>query len=232
MSLLFHAIIVVACMASAAFAVDTANLDRFNYDTTVHANDHNDYGPEDWIRVRCPDKDICLGYPDSFDEAIGWSFRENSCRWCPPGANCGTHHQSPINLYREVTQTTDPLYNKCIDGHLMKYFDSSCTWDELVRTNSFSIERHSLKIIQPTELMADGTYQIACQNPAGERRFGRLDYAKGFSNWWHLSHIDLHVPSEHTQNGKRYDGELQMYQFYSVSGEEAGVNNEVSRLSS
>jgi hypothetical protein len=35
------------------------------------------------------------------------------------------------------------------------------------------------------------------------------------------------VPSEHTQEGKRYDGELQMYHFYSVSGEEAGVNNEV-----
>lgn len=50
------------------------------------------------------------------------------------------------------------------------------------------------------------------------------------SEWWHLSHIDVHVPSEHTQEGKRYDGELQMYHFYSVSGEVAGVNNEVGLI--
>lgn len=38
----------------------------------------------------------------------------------------------------------------------------------------------------------------------------------GFSDWWYLSHTDIHVPSEHTQEGKRYDAEIQMYHFYSV----------------
>jgi len=83
----------------------------------------------------------------------------------------------------------------------------------------------TLKIVQPIQEMGNDTYRIACSNEG--RRWGRIDFSKGFSHWWHLSHIDFHVPSEHTQEGKRYSGELQMHHFYSVSGEEAGVNNEV-----
>lgn len=50
-------------------------------------------------------------------------------------------------------------------------------------------------------------------------------------DWWYLSHIDFHVPSEHTQEGKRYDAEIQMYHFYSVSDEQAGIGNEVRTTS-
>jgi hypothetical protein len=57
----------------------------------------------------------------------------------------------------------------------------------------------------------------------------RIDFSKGFSQWWHLSHTDFHVPSEHTQEGKRYAGEIQMYHWYSVSAAVAGIHNEVSR---
>jgi hypothetical protein len=69
------------------------------------------------------------------------------------------------------------------------------------------------------------THHLACRST--DASWGRIDFSKGFSQWWYLSHIDFHVPSEHMQEGKRYDGEMQMYHFYSVSGEEAGVNNEV-----
>jgi len=32
------------------------NLDQFNYRTTVN----NDYGPEDWEEVSCPDESSCV----------------------------------------------------------------------------------------------------------------------------------------------------------------------------
>jgi hypothetical protein len=54
---------------------------------------------------------------------------------------------------------------------------------------------------------------------------------KGFSQWWHLSHIDIHTPSEHTQDGRRYDAEIHMKHFYSTTADEAGVNNEVASVS-
>ena len=53
--------VVVALLAGSAVADDSsrpAEYDRFNYDTTVRADDHNDYGPDDWIRVRCRHTDL------------------------------------------------------------------------------------------------------------------------------------------------------------------------------
>lgn len=44
------------------------------------------------------------------------------------------------------------------------------------------------------------------------------------------SHIDVHVPSEHTQDGRRYDAEIQMKHFYSATAEEAGVENEMGTV--
>lgn len=134
------------------------------------------------------------------------------------------------------------MHNECIDEHWMEYRDSSCTFEELVANDALSIERHALKVVQPllevdgdrndgryadVPRAADGRrYVNACKGQGG-RRWGRIDFSKGFSNWWHLSHVDVKIPSEHTQESKRYDGELQMYHFYSVSGEDAGVENEV-----
>jgi hypothetical protein len=110
----------------------------------------------------------------------------------------------------------------------MKYRDSSCTVDILRKTGSFVVARHALRIIQPLEDLGGDTYRLACKSSIG-RRWGRIDFSRGFSQWWLLSHTDLHVPSEHTQHGKRYDGEIQLYHWYAVSGEEAGVHNEVSQ---
>lgn len=109
----------------------------------------------------------------------------------------------------------------------MEYYDSSCSLEQLQEKNAFVIDRHALRIVQPMIENDDGTFRLDCKNKNGKSVFGRIDFSKGFSDWWHLSHVDFHVPSEHTQEGKRYDGEIQMYHFYSVSGEDAGVNNEV-----
>jgi hypothetical protein len=110
----------------------------------------------------------------------------------------------------------------------MKYFDSSCAYDELRELNAFTIERYGLKITQPIgqTKVDNGFYGIACsQQPGIGRRWGRVDFPKGYSQWWLLSHIDFHVPSEHTQNGKRYSAELQLHHYYSVTAEEAGIDN-------
>lgn len=48
---------------------------------------------------------------------------------------------------------------------------------------------------------------------------------------WFLSHIDIHTPSEHTQEGKTYDAELQLQHFYSVNASVAGVANEMGTVS-
>jgi hypothetical protein len=43
---------------------------------------------------------------------------------------------------------------------------------------------------------------------------------------WYLSHIDVHVPSEHTQEGKRYDAEIELFHFYSID-----YDNEMATVS-
>jgi Eukaryotic-type carbonic anhydrase len=109
----------------------------------------------------------------------------------------------------------------------MKFHDSTCTFDNLREKRSFRIDRHALRIIQPIVYNENlGQYRLDCKSDQG-RKFGRIDFSRGFQQWWFLSHTDIHLPSEHTQGGKRYDAELQMYHFYSVPAEQAGIHNEV-----
>jgi hypothetical protein len=129
--------------------------------------------------------------------------------------------------------THPELAHECIDLHWMKYEDSTCTFDRLIETDAFTIERHGLRVTQPLYLepsvpgvkvgtVTDSyvvgvkdTVKLACDVPRRGLRFGRLDYSKGFSKWWYLSHMDFKVPSEHTQDGRRFDAEIQIQHFYS-----------------
>ena len=150
-----------------------------------------------------------------------WELKRNNCKSCPAtGNNCGQHRQSPIDLERDRGIPNHDNYKECFDYHWMAYEDGACTWDDIVDNptsefrNNFFIQRHALQILQP--LSTDGVLQ--CENHLG-RRFPRLDYSKGFPNWWHLSHTEVTVPSEHTQQGKRYDAEVHLIHFYSVKHE-------------
>lgn len=60
---------------------------------------------------------------------------------------------------------------------------------------------------------------------------GPLSQSFDYHCRWFLSHIDVHTPSEHTQEGKRYDAELQLQHFYSVNASTAGVANEMGTVS-
>jgi len=224
-------------------------LDRFNYDVTVPRSDgFKDYGPEDWEDIECDEQNSlksCLAYRDKWETGRGWGINKNYCRWCPkddPELCDNRHHQSPINLERAVgfEPDTHELTNECIDIHWMKYEDSFCSIDQLIDADAFTIERHALRISQPIEVyddflqdldgIPDGV-RLGCRREGFGSRFGRIDFSKGFSEWWYLSHTDIHTPSEHTQEGVRYDVEIQLHHFYSVTPDEAGINNEVATVS-
>jgi len=92
----------------------------------------------------------------------------------------------------------------------MNFEDGSCTWDDM--EDSFEISAHALQIHTPMRRNGD----IDCANSNGERLYPRLDYSKGFPDWWHLDRTDIKVPSEHTQHGKRYAAEISLAHFYEV----------------
>ena len=107
------------------------------------------------------------------------------------------------------------------DYHWMAYEDRSCLWSDMIRNtktptpNQFKIQRHALQILQPV----DDQGNLQCLRQDGRNSFPRLDYSKGFPNWWHLSHTKVTVPSEHFQHGKQYDAEVHLAHFYEVDHE-------------
>lgn len=168
------------------------NYDQFTYRDGEGSIPNQIWGPQDWINVRCGELDECVGWPEKFVAAPDWTLSQNDCQWCPAqGNDCGTHHNSPINLERNRAINESEWHNQCIDIHMMHHHDSSCTFDELVRLNAFTIERYALKINQPIEEY-DDYYRVACSDN-GEHYWAQLDYSRGFSNWWWLSHTDFHV---------------------------------------
>jgi hypothetical protein len=156
--------------------------------------------------------------------------KNNNCKWCPAGTDCGQHRQSPIDLLRDRGLWNDPNEKECPDWHWMKFQDGACTWDDLVdnddsiHRNNFLIRRHGLQILQPV----DNNGNLECfKESLGGARYPRLDYSKGFPNWWHLAHTEISVPSEHTQEGKRYDAEVTLAHFYE---NDEIAKNQVSRF--
>ena len=170
-----------------------SNRDQFTYKNSASTSPNNQYPPNQWRKVRCGDLEECVGWPEKFLAAPDWKLDSNDCEWCPATSpnSCGTHHQSPINLERNRAVNESKYHNQCIDVHRMNFYDSSCTFDELKRLEAFTIERYALSIKQPIEI-SNGEYRNACSNN-GKHYFGRLDYSKGFSDWWWLSNTDIHV---------------------------------------
>jgi hypothetical protein len=75
----------------------------------------------------------------------------------------------------------------------MKYEDSFCSFDDLVEKDMFTIERHGLRIGQPIIVyddidedidgVVDGV-RLDCRIPGNGSRFGRIDFSKGFADWY------------------------------------------------
>jgi hypothetical protein len=92
----------------------------------------------------------------------------------------------------------------------MQYKDGSCQFEDVI--DQFEIARHALQMHIPLRDNGD----IDCINEAGERKFPKVDYSKGFPDWWHLSRTDISVPSEHVQHGQRYAAEVVLSHFYEI----------------
>jgi hypothetical protein len=100
-------------------------LDRFTYqdEDIVRSDDFTDYAPQNWNDISCNEGsrlDECLGYRDKWETGRDWSITKNYCRWCPESDpnRCSRHHQSPIDLRREVGYEpgTHKYANECIGG--------------------------------------------------------------------------------------------------------------------
>ena len=143
-------------------------------------------------------------------------MENNNCKWCPAGGDCGQTRQSPIDLNRDIGLLNRENSVDCRDWHHMKYFEGACTWDDLVdnggsiHRNNFLIRRHALQILQPVD--EDGVLQ--CDDPINGTTYPKLDVSKGFPNWFYMAHTEISVPSQHTQEGKRYDAEVSLAHFY------------------
>jgi len=197
-----RAIVLISVLSSGVIA------DNFNYGYTSGDN----YGPAEWNLVECNDLETCSGWPDKHESSIGWELEENQCKWCPETGNkCPFNHRmSPVNLVRDRAIEDNPNWKDCPDWHWMNFEDGTCKWDDM--EDSFEINEHALQIHTPMR----GNGDINCANSEGERLYPRLDYSKGFPDWWHLDRTDVKVPSEHTQHGKRYAAEISLAHFYEL----------------
>ncbi|KAL3916149.1 MAG: hypothetical protein SGILL_005311 [Bacillariaceae sp.] len=117
---------------------------------------------------------------------------------------------SPVDLVRDRAIEDHPNWKECPDWHWMNFEDGTCDWGDM--KGNFEISRHALQIHTPLRSNGD----IDCSDSDGNRKFPRLDYSKGFPDWWHLDRTDIKVPSEHTQHGKRYAAEVSLAHFYEV----------------
>ena len=137
----------------------------------------------------------------------------NNCRWCPESGDqqaCGLHRQSPVDLKRDRAILNGINFKTCPDWHYMQTREDTCTFEDV--KNSFSIERHALRLEIPQ--LPDG--QIACVDQLGQRLYPRLDYSKGFPNWWWMQRIEIMAPSSHKQEGVQYAAEVILQHFYEI----------------
>jgi len=130
--------------------------------------------------------------------------------------------QCPVELKRNRGFTGDEKWKECIDVHWMAYYDGSCTWEDITNNklgaeheNNFFIRRHALQVMMPLD--TKGNLKCTPGERIGDNPgplFPKLDYSKGFPEYWFLSHLESKTPSEWVQEGVKYDAEITMSQFY------------------
>lgn len=112
----------------------------------------------------------------------------------------------------------------------MQYESGTCTWEHFKAANAATVERHALRIAQPLERF-EGKWRVNCLTQGRGRLFSRLDMSGGYSQWWRLNHLEIHTPSEHTQEGRRYDAEVHLGHFYSApQGIDNGSFNQMATI--
>jgi hypothetical protein len=106
---------------------------------------------------------------------------------------CRAGIQSPIDLQRKITNTST-----CFDDHRMNYIRGNCRFNKM----DFQILPHVLRAYQPQSCDVEPT----------------IDYSQGYNVPWRLEFTDISVPSQHKQDGRRYDAEVMLHHTYGVNG--------------
>jgi hypothetical protein len=80
----------------------------------------------------------------------------------------------------------------------MNFVRGNCRFSKM----DFQILPHVLRVYQPPECDVEPT----------------IDFSKGYPVPWRLEFTDISVPSQHTQDGRRYDAEVNLHHTYGVNG--------------
>ena len=105
-----------------------------------------------------------------------------------PNNECkSTRRPSPINLVANA---------ECMDTHEIltrRIAPNDCRMDSL----EFALTPHTLRATFPNN-------DEVCTRPT-------IDLPNGYPYRWFAHHVEIHIRAEHVVDGRRYDGEMQMY---------------------
>jgi hypothetical protein len=80
----------------------------------------------------------------------------------------------------------------------MNYIRGNCRFSKM----DFQILPHVLRVYQPPDCDITST----------------IDFSRGYPVPWQLEFTDLSVPSQHLQDGRRYDAEIMLHHTYGRNG--------------
>jgi hypothetical protein len=69
---------------------------------------------------------------------------------------------------------------------------------------------------------------LRAYQPHGCGSWPNIDFSRGFPDPWHLAFTDISVPSQHVQDGKRYDAEVVLSHVYSKDKDNKLVSSQFS----
>jgi Eukaryotic-type carbonic anhydrase len=149
------------------------------------------------------------GWPTNwkqFNDFLPYDNITNHCLDCSTGVRtiptainlphirkCRKGLQSPIDLRRKITAR-----RPCLDRHRMHAVKGNCSFADL----NFQILPHVLRAYQPRK---------SCDVAPN------IDFSFGYPVPWLLEFTDISAPSQHTQDGRRYDAEVVLSHTYSIS---------------
>ena len=136
------------------------------------------------------------GWPTNWEKLNPFIPYNESVETCKNCANrltglCEDHRQSPIPLNRNVTAERE-----CVDRHFMHHGPGQCSLAKF----DFQILPHVLRAYLPAKCPGEWPW---------------IDFSMGFPDPWQLRFTDISVPSQHVQDGVRYDAEVVLSHVYS-----------------
>jgi len=142
----------------------------------------DEYGPGSWHEIAMDRSDPSTFGP--WGKYVGWQHVNLKIT----GNACSSDRRpSPVNLVPNV----------------------ECTADHEILTHAPTNEDcgfgDMLFVPTPHALVAKFPHNdVRCRRP-------QIDFPDGYPNWWTAALMEFHVRSEHTIDGRRYDGEMIMY---------------------